>query len=227
MLVGLLAPVIGFVYIRYMYWSKIADGVEITERQLPEVYKIYTDLARDMGFTGTGLKAVPRLFLVNGNGVMNAFASKCRIQQGYVVIYSDIVDLAYEHGNFGAIRFVLAHELGHIKCGHVSLWRNAVSPIMNVLFLAKSLSRAQEYTADRVAAYYAGDNAMDMLALFSGKNVAKQVDPDEYVRNIGTHKNGFWLRFANFLSDHAVGFRRMKALSEVRIRGWNVHGKML
>ncbi|GAA1481223.1 hypothetical protein GCM10009624_16630 [Gordonia sinesedis] len=206
-----------------------ANAVEATPDQFPELYAMYADLARSMGFgSGTGpLAEIPRLYVLNGNGTMNAFASKCRVQHGYIVIYSDIVDLAYEYGNFGAVRFVLAHELGHIKCGHESLWRAAITPVMTVLRLGPSLTRAQEYTADRVGAYYAGDNSRDMIALFAGKNIAGRVDVDAYLRSVDNHKDGFWLRVANVFSDHAVGFRRMKALGRVRNEGWDVHGKML
>ncbi|BDZ58381.1 Zn-dependent protease with chaperone function [Barrientosiimonas humi] len=226
---GLALPVLSLVYIRWMYWTQIANGVEVTDEQFPDLWAIYADLARQMGFgAGPGRMAqVPRLYMVNGNGTMNAFAAKCQLQRGYVVVYSDLADLAYVHGNAGALRFVLAHELGHIKCGHVNLWRQGITPVLTLLRLAPSLSRAQEYTADRVGAYYAPQHAMDMVALFAGKNVARQVDVPAYLRSVDRHKDGFWLSFANLMSGHAVGFRRMKALSRVPTEGWDVHGRML
>lgn len=64
----------------------------------------------------------------------------------YIVLHSDIFDLAYSHGNFGGLRFSMAHELGHAKCGHISLWRLIYSPVMTLLFLSKSTTRTQEYT---------------------------------------------------------------------------------
>ncbi|MDO4760674.1 MAG: M48 family metallopeptidase [Corynebacterium sp.] len=228
-LMGLATPVISFFIIRYLYWKTIANGVEITSHQLPELYQVYKDLALEMGFVedGTGLDAIPRLYLVNGNGEMNAFASKCQLHKGYVVIHSDIVDLAYTYGDFGAMRFVLAHELGHIKCRHVSLWRQIIQPVMTILRLSPSLSRAQEYSADRVALYYAGDCADSMILLSAGKNLTHRINMDEYYRSIADHKDGLWIKVANFLAGHAVGFRRMEAIRKSKSAGWDVHGKML
>ena len=229
-LVGLAGPVVAFVWaIRHNYWKHITNGVEVTSQQFPELYQTYHDLAIEMGFTddGEGLQKTPRLFVYNGNGALNAFASKCQLHKGYVVLYSDLVDVAYTHGDFGFLRFVLAHELGHIKCGHVSMWRIIPSGLTTLIRLAPSVTRAQEYTADRVALYYAGDCADSMIALSAGKNLAKRVNMDEYYANISTHKDGLWMRIVNFLADHAIGFRRMQAIADAKKHGWNVHGKML
>lgn len=220
---GLAAPfVLGAVYIRLHFWKTIANGVEITPEQLPDVYKLYADLAQQMGIT-----ELPRLYLVNGNGTLNAFASKCQIRRTYVVIYSDLLDIAYEFDDFETVRFVLAHELGHITCGHVNLWRTAVRVLPSTLFLGQSMSRAQEYSADRVASYYAPKGANGLMVLFAGKRLYRRTNVAAYTASVNNHKNGFWLRFVNFLADHAVGFRRMDALARVERDGWDVHGKML
>lgn len=226
---GLVLPVASLVMIRHMYWKTITDAIPVGPNQFPELYQLYHDLAIEMGFEedGKGLAKIPRLYVTNGNGTMNAFASKCRLQRGYVTLYSDLLDVAYTHGDFGAIRFVLAHELGHIKCRHVSLWRGMINPVMTVLRLSPTVTRAQEYTADRVALYYAGDCADGMIALYAGKNLAHRVNVDAYFEAVAEHKDGFWLRVVNFLADHAVGFRRMKVIEEARTKGWDVHGKML
>ncbi len=221
------------VLIRWQYWSKIANGVEITPGQLPQLWELYSGVAREMGFGVHGegapkrMRTIPPLYMLNGNGTLNAYSAKCRAQTGYVVIYSDLVDMAYRHGDFSGVKFVLAHELGHIKCGHVSLWRMIVTPVMSLLRLAPSLTRAQEYTADRTASYYAAEGAPSMIILYAGKNMYTDVDRDAYFESVARHRDGFWLKAANFMSDHAVGFRRMEALRETELRGWDVHGRML
>ncbi len=221
--VGLATPVLaGLVFIRFLYWSQIANSVEITENQLPEIYSTYREMAERMG-----ISHVPRLYLANGNGALNAYASKCQVRRSYVVIYSDLVDIAYEHGDFSGVRFVLAHELGHIHCGHVDLWRTAIMAVPRILFLGRSVVRAQEYTADRCAAYYAPEGAHSMMVLYAGKRMYRRVDLDSYFDSVQRHKNGFWLRFSNFWSDHAVGFRRMEPLRNIDQTGWDIHGKML
>ena len=85
-LVGILAPALAAVAIRWFYWSAITNAVEVTPAQFPEVYTIYHDLAQQMGFrpdaAGKGITRLPRLYIKNGNGVMNAYASKCQVSRG-------------------------------------------------------------------------------------------------------------------------------------------------
>ena len=228
-LVALAAPLIAFLYgIRSSYWGAIANGVEVTPDQLPDLYRLFADLGTEMGFAAeTGLDALPRLYVVNGNGTLNAYATKCQLSRAYVVINSDLLDIAYEFDDFTTIRFVLAHELGHIKARHVSLWRLMLRPIPALLLMWRSVSRAQEYTADRVASYYAPEGAMGLLVAMGGKRIYRHLDTDAYLASVRAHKDGFWLRLANLLADHAVGFRRMEALSRVGDEGWDVHGRML
>ncbi|MBU0438865.1 peptidase M48 [Staphylococcus succinus] len=224
-LVGLMIPVFGFFMVRFMYWSSISEGVEITNEQLPEIYTIYYELAIEMGFNTKRLK-LPKLYLVNGNGVMNAFASKCSLKRRYIVIHSDLLDLAYKFDEIDLIKFILAHELGHHKCGHTNIWRMILAPFLKPLYLDKSLTRTQEYTADRVALYYAPEGAMSMIYLFSGKYMGSKIDLEEYFNSIDLHDESIWLKLSNFLSDHPVGFRRMKVIKQAKENGtWDVHGK--
>ena len=106
-LVGILAPALAAVAIRWFYWSAITNAVEVTPAQFPEVYTIYHDLAQQMGFrpdaAGKGITRLPRLYIKNGNGVMNAYASKCQVSRGYVVIHSDLVDVGYIRIRIGSL----------------------------------------------------------------------------------------------------------------------------
>ncbi|MBD8608678.1 M48 family metallopeptidase [Aeromicrobium sp. CFBP 8757] len=219
----------GLFFIRYMYWTTISNGVEVTPRQLPQLYELFAELGGRLSMTpdGEGLLKLPRLYVTNGNGVFNAYATKCRIRRGYVVIYSDLLDIAYLNGDFETIRFVLGHELGHIHCRHVSVWRTILRPISTILQIGPSVSRAQEYSADRVGSLLAPEGVMGMIGLFAGKHMSKHVDIDAYFDSVADHEDGFWLKLANFRADHAVGFRRMTALRRVPDEGWDVHGRML
>lgn len=222
---GLLLPAVaGAVVIRWTYWLQIANSVEVTDRQLPDLHEIYVDLVARIGLDYT-----PRLCVANGNGALNAFASKCRIRRGYVVVYSDLIDIAHEHGDLATVRFVLAHELAHIRCGHVDLWRMAITALPRLCRLDRSLVRAQEYTADRTAALLAPEGARGMMALFAGKRLYRHIDFDAYIEAVLDHDDGIWLRLVNVWSDHAVGFRRLTALANAthQPNGWDTHGRML
>lgn len=229
-IIALVAPVVASLVIsRYFYWSTVSNAVEVTAEQLPRLHSMFVEQAARLGMTpdGKGMAKTPRLYLVNGNGVMNAYATKCEIRRGYVVIYSDLLDLAYRNGDFDLIRFVLSHELGHHHCGHTQFRRQMLSPLLRTLQLWPSLSRAQEYTADRVGAFLALEGAPGMIGLYAGKNMSTDVDLDAYHRSIDTHRDGFWLKVANFRADHPVGFRRMRTLKRMETEGWDVHGKFL
>lgn len=49
-LIALLAPVLAFFTIRKFYMETITNGVEITENQLPDIYKVFIELSTEMGF---------------------------------------------------------------------------------------------------------------------------------------------------------------------------------
>lgn len=219
----------GGFFIRYSYWKTISNGVEVTPHQLPALYDMFAELGGHLGMTpdGEGLLKLPRLYVTNGNGEFNAYATKCRIRRGYVVIYSDLLDIAYLNGDFTTIRFVLGHELGHIHCRHVSVWRTMLRPVSMLLQINASVSRAQEYSADRVGSLLAPEGVMGMVSLFAGKHMSRHVDIDAYFESVADHDDGFWLTLANFRADHAVGFRRMTALRRVQAEGWDLHGRML
>lgn len=221
-LVGLALPAVAAaVVIRFVFWHRIANSVEVTHHQLPELHRMHVDLVARMGLNHT-----PRLFVANGQGALGAYAAKCQVRRGYVVLFSDLLDIAYLHGDTATIRFVLAHELGHIKCGHVALWRTAIRTLPRLLLLDRSVTRAQEYTADRCAAHFAPDGAQGLLALYAGKRMYRHVDPAARLATIRPHRDAFWLRVVNVLSTHPVGHRRLEALAGAPDGVWDVHGRM-
>ncbi len=215
-------PFVFALLIRFNYWQVIGNGVEVTPRQFGDLHDQYVDVAAEMG-----MEKVPRLYLVNGNGVINAFASKCTVRKSFIVVYSDLLDIMYEHGDVDGVRFILAHELGHVKMKHVAIWRYIITVIPNYLRLGFSVTRAQEYTADRVAMHYAPEGAPSMMALYAGKRLYRRVDLTEYFASFDNHKVGFWARVSSLMSTHPQGHRRMRALYEMHQKGLDHHGNML
>lgn len=220
---GLLTPAAGaMVVIRWLFWRNAANSVLVTDQSLPALDAIYRRLAATMG-----LAVPPPLYVRNSNGVLTAWAAKCQFRRSYVVIGSDLTDLAYEHGEWATVQFVLAHELAHVRCGHVALWRTAITALPRLIGLDRSLTRAQEYTADRAAAHHAPDGALGLLALFGGKHLHRHIDIDGYLADTATRHDAMWLRIVNLLSTHPVGIRRMQTLARVQTEGWDVHGRMV
>ena len=60
------------------------NGIRISQRQFGEVYRIYQEELQKLG-----IKKEPKLYCVQSNGVLNAFATRMTFQN-YIVIYSKI-----------------------------------------------------------------------------------------------------------------------------------------
>jgi len=88
-------------------------------------------------------------------------------QRDYVIIYTDVLELAYSFGE-SELAFVISHELAHIQCGHLKRkWIDF--PAKLVPFLGQALSRAREYTCDRIAQELVPEGAsMGLVALSAG-----------------------------------------------------------
>ena len=221
-LVGLAIPLVAAaVAIRVMFWSLLARGVETSPTQLPELHRMLVTLTDRMG-----LRRRPRLMVINGHGLVNAMAAKCTLRRGYVVLSSDLVDIAYEVGDWDAVRFALAHELGHIAAGHTALWRLAIRPLPKLIGLDRWLVRTQEYTADRWAASTCDGPPRSFLALLVGKRVHRHVDVTAHLATVEAAQHAGWLRVVNALAGHPVGHRRFHALVELDRKGWGAHGRM-
>ena len=182
------------------------NAVQVSERQLPDIHQLTVGLSREMG-----LRQVPEVYIVQSGGVLNALASWF-FGKDFVVIYSDVLELAYENGE-PAVAFVLAHELAHVKRKHVIL-RLLFFPGMLMPFLGKAYSRACEYTCDRLGAHWRPDGAADGLrVLAAGKRLYTRVDIEEF-RTQGIRDRGFWTWFAEILSTHPYLSNRLTALQE-------------
>ncbi len=170
------------------------NGIRITDAQFPEVYQVYRELLQKLGF-----RAEPRLYCVQSGGVLNAFATRMMFRN-YVVVYSEILEAAYEEGR-DAVTFVLAHELAHIKRGH--LVKNFfIYPAFLLLPLRLAYSRACEYTCDSIGMECASRKGLEgLLILAAGRALGPRVNVPEYLARAGEEK-GFWVWFAEFMSTH-------------------------
>jgi len=182
------------------------NGVRVSERQFPEVHRLVERLSREMD-----LPAVPDVYVLQTGGVLNAFATRF-LGRNFVVIYSDVLELAYQNGE-PALGFVVAHELAHVKREHL-FKRWLLFPAMFVPFLGTAYSRACEYTCDCFGAHYRPDGAYDGLrVLAAGKQLYAAVDVAE-LQAQAQRDRGFWVWFAEILSTHPHLSRRVAALSE-------------
>jgi Zn-dependent protease with chaperone function len=178
------------------------NGVRISAQQLPEVDRIADELAK-----GLGLSRTPAIYVIQQGGALNAFATKF-IRRDFVVIYSDMLELAYQQGD---------DELAHVKRRHV-FWHWLLAPARWIPPLGQAYSRACEYTCDRMAAHLRPAGAPGgLLVLASGKRLYRTVNPNAFAEQ-GESERGFWVWFAEVMSSHPRLPKRIQALEDYRVR---------
>lgn len=191
------------------YQSYRASAVPITPRNFPEIYDRIQLYAKRLG-----LKEVPEAYIMQENGVLNAFSAFI-IKKQYIEICADLFEVAYrEHKDIDAISFVIAHELAHIKLKHATFPYNIRILFSNSIpIFGSTASRAREYSCDRLAQKVTGIDGIDaMFALMVGKHLYKDVDKQAYLHYAQT-VNGFFVWCVNLVSSHPVMTKRIQALA--------------
>ncbi len=184
------------------------NGVRLNDEQFPIEYNRIKELS-----TAMGLKQVPDVFIVQSEGMLNAFATRF-FGRNMVVLYSEVFDLARQQGE-KELEFIIAHELAHVKRRHV-LKHWLILPAMWMPFLGEAYLRAAEYTCDRHAAAFIEDgqaakSALKILAV--GKLVHVELNEDAYLRQIQEESNPFvWL--AEKLSSHPTLPKRIQHIGQ-------------
>lgn len=217
------APLVPFAVILAKFYTAAtarANGIKVGPEQFPEIYRQYLALAEKIG-----VAPVPELYVINGNGVVNAYALSCNARRNYVVLHAEIAMLNEKRPQ--VVDFVLAHELGHHKLHHVSLFRILVNIIPGFMVLPQRAAiRAQEYSADRVAMHACGSCTESMGLLAVGPFLEHRVNIDAYARQADEEDKSWFVRLVHWLSDHAVNTKRLRALRLIEQHGFDRHGSM-
>lgn len=187
-----------------MVGSLRGSAVRIDESQFADLHARLTSIG-----TQLGMKRIPEAYILQGDGLLNAFATHF-FGRRYVVLYSDIVEPAYEQGP-EVVDFVIAHELAHHRREHITklllLW-----PARSMPFLGKAYSRACEFTCDRIAlAAVPAAGARGLALLASGKRLYARLDTRNFAQQ-SLRQGGFWLWVAEVLSTHPHLSRRIRAI---------------
>ncbi|MEU8240243.1 M48 family metallopeptidase [Actinoplanes missouriensis] len=216
--IGLLLLVPGLIVIRETQRASIrGTAVELSPRQYGDLYRTADDFA-----TRLGLSRRPNLYLANGNGTLNAFAAQAT-GHDYVVLANELFVNLYQNNRDG-LRFILGHELGHIKLHHVSLWYQlSVAYSERIPILGPALSRLREYSCDRHGAHLCPSGATGLVVLASGRHTEHTTDVEELVRQ-GQQLRGFWVELAQLPQSHPFTVRRLErlfrlGLLQARVRG--------
>jgi Zn-dependent protease with chaperone function len=114
-----------FLYERPRYVYLMGNSVEVGPRQYASIYHLFRDCVRDLD-----VFPEPVLF-VSQSPVVNAYA--LGQERPCMVLNTSLLDLLDE----AELRSVIAHELGHIKCGHTTLTQMATWAVSLVFGLSE------------------------------------------------------------------------------------------
>ncbi|GLQ51303.1 M48 family metalloprotease [Dyella flava] len=188
------------------------NAIRITPKQMPDLCARIYRCARKLG-----MNDVPEAYLVNGNGVLNAFATRF-LGRNFVVLLSDVVDSMEDRP--GALDFYIGHELGHLRRHHLT-WSKILAPAMFLPLIGAAYSRAREYTCDRHGLAVC-DNPEDaqygLVALAAGKRRWRAVDLEEFSKSAAATP-GFWMSLHELVGDYPWLSKRhawLRALAEQR-----------
>ena len=190
--IALVALALGFVLYLFLQSTLIAhirgNGVELSAQQFPDLHAHFVACCERLQ-----IAKPPEADVMNGNGGLNAFATRFLGTQ-YVVLLSDVVDAMAQHED--GVRFYLGHELGHLRMkhltGHLLRW-----PVLWLPLLGAAYSRARESTCDRhgLACSSSPQGAARALAaLAAGADRWKTLDIPAYLHQARL-SSGFWMSF--------------------------------
>jgi len=172
-----------------------SESVLVTEQQMPLLHRTYMDVVARLQ-----LKETPPLYIVQAHGLLNAFATRWSGRH-FVVVYSDMLEACGE--DTPQIRFLLGHELGHIRSNHL-LKKMLIAPGALCPLIGSAYSRACEGSCDRFGAFAAQDlpaAAQAMLILAGGKNAWHQMDPAIFSAQY-TLQRGFFISWHELTSGY-------------------------
>jgi Zn-dependent protease with chaperone function len=205
-LVGLLLFVPALIVVREVQRASVlGTAVQLSERQFRALYRTAQEFAEALG-----LRRRPVVYLANGNGALNAFAAQAA-GQDYVVVSSELFAHLREENRDG-LRFILGHEMAHIRLHHVSLWYQlAVAYSQRIPILGPTLSRLREYSCDRLGAALEPHGAVGLVLLASGRYTETEVDVEQLLDQ-GRRLTGFWVGLAQLPRSHPFTVRRLERL---------------
>ena len=204
--IALLLLVPALVVIRETQRASVrGSAVELSPKQYGDLYRTMDDFAHRLG-----LPRRPQLYLTNGNGTLNAFAAQAT-GHDYVVIANELFANLYENNRDG-LRFILGHEVGHIKLHHVSLlYQLSIAYSERIPILGPTLSRLREYSCDRHGAHLCPSGVTGLVLLASGRYTEHLTDVGQLVQQ-GRALRGFWVELAQLPRSHPFTVRRLERL---------------
>jgi Zn-dependent protease with chaperone function/competence protein ComGC len=182
-----------------------AEAVRVDERQLPRLHEALREVCQRLG-----VNTPPAIYLLQAGGALNAFATRFAGRE-FVVVYSDFLDAL--GSDSPEMKFILGHELGHIKSGHV-LKQVFLAPGLLFPLIGPAYRRAWESSCDRYGAFAAQDvdgAVRAMLTLCGGRQHGRSLSADAFA---GQHveERGFFVSLHELTATYPTLSRRVTDL---------------
>lgn len=179
-------PFVAVFWQRYHAAKSVYQNTPITAEQFPEIHSIIVELSQQ-----AGLEQVPPASLTK-DPALNPCSTNPGIRRG-IIIGVEAVAGCREQNTPEALRFLIAHQIGHFVAGHhTKRWNILSAPCMGTLGLRTLVTRHLEFTADAYATQLCCDGAHQGLALLAiGKDNFAYVDRDIQIRAASSQKS--WL----------------------------------
>ncbi len=186
-----------------------AEAVRVDERQLPELHAAFREACERLG-----AGRLPALYVLQSGGLLNAFATRFA-GRDFVVVYSDFLEALGPASP--EMKFILGHELGHIKSRHI-LKQIFLGPGMFFPLVGSAYRRAWESSCDRHGAFAAQDvdgSVRAMMVLTGGRENGRQLNAEAFA---GQHANerGFFVSLHELTSTYPTLSRRVTDLLALR-----------
>lgn len=180
------------------------NATRVSAEQFPQLHECMLACCQIVG-----LEKVPELYVMTGNGVLNAFATRF-LRRDYVVLLSDVVDALRD--DEAALQFYIGHELGHIAQKHLTRhwW---LLPVMMTPLLGAAYARAREYNCDQYGLACSDmRSATAALALLAaGGRGLRGFNADAYAAQ-SERSGGFWMAFNELNNDYPWLSKRLLRL---------------
>ena len=186
-----------------------SEAVRVDERQLPELHAAFREVCQQLGVAHP-----PALYVVQAGGMLNAFATRFS-GRDFVVVYSDFLEALTPSST--EMKFILGHELGHIKSRHI-LKQIFLGPGMLFPLVGPAYRRAWETSCDRYGAFAAQDvdgSLRAMMILSGGKEHGRTLSAPAFA---GQHvdERGFFVSLHELTSTYPTLSRRVSDLLNLK-----------
>lgn len=189
------------------------NSIKVGPNQFPKLYESLERYSQILG-----LKKTPSMFILMGNGVLNAFAARLVFRQ-IIVIFSDLAEALLEDKDQKQLDAVVAHELGHHRLMHTTLFEWLLLPTSFIPLIYSALSRWREYSADRVMMVVTADLEVSQRALIKlagGRLMGSQANIEEFIKQSNEEK-GFFAWLAEVMASHPHLPKRINALKKLDV----------